>query len=623
MNWKKNVISYLMWFLYACLTTAALVSLGGLYCKETGLDFCWGVLLAAVYIGLAGGIVLFLRKLAPWYTSFAGKRRGVLLAAETALAVVLLALGLLLRVRGMGGILQSSEYYEAAKVAAGRGIPQVVHGAVYFYLQILHALFLLVGNHFMAGIWLQIVLQLLGSLFLFFAVRKLAGRIAALTVFGFCMCGPFMVGEALVLSPEILYFVLFSLAALLISAGRRHGKRPEFLLLSGILAAFCAYIDIVGILLLFLILLAVLDYERENTGSGRRTEAVLLCVAVFVLFILGILLCVFSDAFFSGKSFLGVIEAWLRLYSPESFRLPVTIGSAGSWAENLILFGSMVFGVFSFWCDRKRERISPCIAGIGLLVLGMCHGILTEEMPGYHYMYLLLALLAGIGLGQCFQPACASRAGEDAGNDDIAEVSAGKENLDEKERSEEKENLLENADKGEKESTEEKESIKEKESIEQKGSTEQKESISGNSAIEEKESAAHNSITGEKEISSDKERIKGKAEKEQGEAMERKDEEAPGEKPQEMTEKEAAGKKEEEALEELEREKALQEEFREEAARRKEGQEPVEEKKQVKYIENPLPLPKKHKKRVMEYPRHIAEDDDFDHPVDENDDFDI
>ena len=46
--------------------------------------------------------------------------------------------------------------------------------------------------------------------------------------------------------------------------------------------------------------------------------------------------------------------------------------------------------------------------------------------------------------------------------------------------------------------------------------------------------------------------------------------------------------------------------------------------KQIQYIENPLPLPKKHVKRVLDYPcRPAAEEDDFDYPVSEEDDFDI
>ncbi len=49
-----------------------------------------------------------------------------------------------------------------------------------------------------------------------------------------------------------------------------------------------------------------------------------------------------------------------------------------------------------------------------------------------------------------------------------------------------------------------------------------------------------------------------------------------------------------------------------------------EQKREVKFIENPLPLPKKHEKRVMDYKLNsdkdlggydvlVADDDDFDH----------
>ena len=49
------------------------------------------------------------------------------------------------------------------------------------------------------------------------------------------------------------------------------------------------------------------------------------------------------------------------------------------------------------------------------------------------------------------------------------------------------------------------------------------------------------------------------------------------------------------------------------------------EKKQVQFLENPLPLPKKHVKRIMDYslPPEQKENDDFDIPVAEDDDFDI
>ena len=46
--------------------------------------------------------------------------------------------------------------------------------------------------------------------------------------------------------------------------------------------------------------------------------------------------------------------------------------------------------------------------------------------------------------------------------------------------------------------------------------------------------------------------------------------------------------------------------------------------RQVRFLENPLPLPKKHVKRVMDYSLPSgAQDDDFDYPVAEGDDFDV
>ena len=49
-----------------------------------------------------------------------------------------------------------------------------------------------------------------------------------------------------------------------------------------------------------------------------------------------------------------------------------------------------------------------------------------------------------------------------------------------------------------------------------------------------------------------------------------------------------------------------------------------EQPKKIQMIENPLPLPKKHKKRVLDYDIVTAvQKDDFDITVDEEDDFDI
>ena len=50
----------------------------------------------------------------------------------------------------------------------------------------------------------------------------------------------------------------------------------------------------------------------------------------------------------------------------------------------------------------------------------------------------------------------------------------------------------------------------------------------------------------------------------------------------------------------------------------------IEENSQnVELLENPLPLPKKHEKKIMDFQVENLDEDDFDFEVSETDDFDI
>lgn len=510
MSWRKNAISYLIWFVYTAAAGSALISLCTAFCAEAGAAKYWGLAAAVLCIGAAGGIVFLLFRLASKASAFAEKKRSLLPALMVFLAVT----GIVLRVRGIDGVEPVSEYYDAAKVTAGQKIPQMVHGADYLYLQILNVIFILAGNYFTAGIWLQIVLQFMAAMLMFFAVRRFAGAFPALTAFGFCMCAPYMIQCSLTLSPEMLYFGIVSLAAVLLSAGAKGRLEPVIFLFAGILAAVCTYIDITGVMLLVLAGGFLFCRRAEEADVRRKLSSVLFCLTGTAL---GFLCCVFMDSLLSGKTFQGIAGAWVGLYSPGEFRLPAAVGGIGSATENFVLLALLAMGIFSFWRDRQKERISLWVIAACFIMTGRCFGVFTEKMPGFYYLYLLCSVLAGIGLGQCFYA--------DPAGDAAAALAEGERKMEEKEKDDRKADL----DKTDKESHE-----------------------------------------------------RG---------------------------------------EEIRQEKALKEEFRQEKEKRE--QEKAEQKK-PKFIENPLPLPKKHVKRVMDYPlRNIPEDDDFDYPVREDDDFDI
>ena len=125
-----------------------MAGIAGAYCGRAGIAAYWGVLFAAILFLAVGNLVFLIRRHVQKLVSFTRKNKNLLYALEAAAAVTLLAVGIALRVQGMDGASQSSVYFEAAKVAEGQRMPRLVHGAVYYYIQLLHLLFLLVGNLF-------------------------------------------------------------------------------------------------------------------------------------------------------------------------------------------------------------------------------------------------------------------------------------------------------------------------------------------------------------------------------------------------------------------------------------------------------------------------------------------
>lgn len=507
MSWKKGVLSYLTWFIYTIAAGGAAAGIAGAFCGRAGIAAYWGALFAAILFLAVGNLVFWIHRHARSLAAFVERNRGLLKALEVFAAAVLLGAGIMLRAQGiMDAAGQTSDYFEAAKVAEGQRIPQMVHGAVYYYVQMLHALFLLVGNHFQAALWLQVALQLLASLILFSVVRRLAGSAAALAVLGFCACSPYMVRNALNLSPVNLLFCILAAAAWLAAAWSGRRLKPPLFFLAGIPVAFCCYIDISGIMLLFFVLASAFRTRSEPASRARRAAAAFLCLAgTFAVFFL--MICV--DALASGKELGGVLQAWWLLYRPEAFRIPFSADISGPELENLLLAALMAFGVFSFWCSGREESMSGWTLGAIGTAAAECWGIFTEEAPGSFFLFLLVVVLAAAGFGQSFGIAH-EKCGAGDGNG-LPETKAG-----------------------------------------------QEKAASGAEGL----------------IGAERSAIGGSNPMEKQNAQ-----------PQEPAE---------------------------------------EERRQVRYIENPLPLPKKHEKRVLDYPScPAAEEDDFDYPVSDEDDFDI
>ena len=268
MNYKKNVISVILWLLSAIMagTGAMMVTM-----PSAPEESQWiGLVIAGVWLAVTGLVAFLLsrglQKSREKKTNV--DNRQTALVVEGILTVLLVAAGIVLRIREIQlmdlDVAAEDVWFDTVRVTTQTQIPQVVHGAVYLYLQILHGLLLLLGNKITVALGFQAGLQILGWILCYFAVRRLTGPAAAVTALGFGMLWP-LCWKVVVLGPEELYQMLWMIGLCLVAAalntfrrkGEQKGVRPILsFFIAGVAMGVLTYLDITG-LLLYLPILSV------------------------------------------------------------------------------------------------------------------------------------------------------------------------------------------------------------------------------------------------------------------------------------------------------------------------------------------------------------------------------
>lgn len=544
-----------------------MVGIGNIFCGDRNLPSYCGAVFAVILTAALGGAAFLLHRLAPKMTAYAKIRKKACFAAEVLSLNVLLVLGAVFRVAAFRGVEEAAVYYEMAEVTMGQDVPQIAHGAVHVYVWMLHLVFLFLGNHFVLGIVLQIVFQGIAVLLLYYLIRKYVGSIAALVTAGFFTCAPYMVRGGLIMSPDIMYLCLLAAAGAVTAACCSHGigdgdgtaggkSRLLFFLLAGIVGAVMAYLDVAGaLLLLFSIGMVFCDQNagRQNVGLGRQLSGLgrktLSCLFCALGFVFGFAGCAVADSLVSGKSFASVLQVWFQLYQTKDFQLPAVVGMPDSRGESLVLIGLMTLGIYSFWFERKRERLTMYMSASCAVIFAGCFGIFTPEMPGTLFLYLLFVIMAGIGLQQCFSGGEAVRTQPVQAEGAVQEAAAPFETVVEKKQ---------------------KESMMQKESKKRKD-RKHPEDLEDPEIREDQENRERQEIRKKQDDMKNSENQIGEGRQEVQEQTENK--------PDVLADKDSAEKK---------------------------------EKKEIRYLDNPLPLPKKHEKKVLDFDYPVADDDDFD-----------
>ena len=407
MSLKKNALSYIIWVIMLLFTGAGVAFLG---LVATRLLVGESILAA---VGMIAGffVILFLLYLLTGYLSsqldlsrFVNKYSQAALFVEGVFIGLCISAGVALRIYLMPYAGEEAAYFEAAKVTAQGSISvQSVQGSVYYYCMLLHGLLRVFGNRWIVGIWLQICLQMIFALFMYFSIRRMTGKLPAILVLLFICLAPVSVSVGITYSPQMLYLCIFGLIFLLLadymcrSAGSIHSIRMWiYTIVLGVLIGFLTYVDVTGILLL----LPLVCIGMVNGTVGRAMVSFLRFVVILLVTAGTFAGMILTDALLSGSAFLRVLNAWYVTYS--SINLNLSILTEEKQMELLLLLILVFIGVFSFWRRKKEEVFTPYI----LLVIGMCAlyltGITVENMNGSYLLYVLLAALAGVAVSELF-----------------------------------------------------------------------------------------------------------------------------------------------------------------------------------------------------------------------------
>ncbi|MBE5869439.1 MAG: hypothetical protein E7293_10890 [Lachnospiraceae bacterium] len=413
MTWKKTWFSYFCWACYLLVTGILAMSLLKNEMQQLGMQGMLAGPVAVLLSFLAGGIVFTVVLVILKHKKKTILPKNVWPAIEGLLFAGLLATGLLLRLYQFPQQMPENIYFDLAKVTADMEPVNIAHGAGRLYVLLLQTLFRLVGNQWMAGVALQMVLQFASAILIYCGVRKISSALPALWTLGFMMLMPSSIEAGFGYHPIFFYLFLYSLGFCLLAGAlksyARGGMRkwPAYIgiILLGFYIGFLTYLDVMGATLLILCVgLFGLIFPKQE---GEVKNGDVLTVGLVAGTLAGLFGCFGLEGFIGGNGVLSVINTWEWYFMPRAWDMGVYVALKemlqSHVAAEIILSIGLVVGVFVFWLRRDKEYqwIWSLMILVAVVFSYSCKAQVYLERGFLLYLWLIVG--AGCGIRELFQ----------------------------------------------------------------------------------------------------------------------------------------------------------------------------------------------------------------------------
>lgn len=410
MNWKRSYFSHALWLLYVLTVGCGTMEAIRAFAARHGVT---GNVIYAIFVGvlLLEGLLCVLAWMGRkrFLPQRQGKNHGWKIA-ETILFLGLLGTGICLRIQELPGA-AAGELYEMATMKYGQQVPRLLHGTENVYLLLLHGICFLLGNVPKYCIRFQLVLSVLAGIALYFGVRRLSGSFAALGLAAFYFLDPFMVSRSAVLSAESLFLLFYGIGLFAVAGAlaRRSGWVLEYIV-AGILIGCVGYMDAFGwTLMLFALSIWYVVRKEAEAKCHQKPVVLLILTCCSAVTFLG---CFLVDALSTGKAFGMVMHAWTGMYLPSGNVDPNLmqglVGVFDGSLCSLLLFVFLTVGIFGYFMQERRERISVWMLSVAGILLCLFFGMRSDAVnPGILVIVSFYAL-AGIAVCEVFGPMAAA-----------------------------------------------------------------------------------------------------------------------------------------------------------------------------------------------------------------------
>lgn len=394
---RKNSISYLVWVLYVLFAGTLFSFMGMTAATELGFHKHWSsclfvlLIFALVFIVSQGVYAI------PFGAKSKPTKNNKVLVIESIFVMSLLVIGLLLRIFALS-------HMEAPTQNVG--------------------FFKYFNNALVSGVWVQIAIQLVGTVFYYLSVRRLAGAFASILAFGLLMVAPRSVSISITYSYEILYFTLFCFSLFLItcylSAYTRNRNRLfgllVFSVVIGALIGFMIFTEGVSIILL-IPMLAVYGVKNSNRRWYVKFTFMNLSLCAVICAYAGML---YLYATYAKTNITLIFAKWLSLFWPEGFNYRIFF----NWNnyELWILFAIMVFGIFSFTRRHEDENYSPWVLMMFGFIAFNLFGMLSENMESGFVFFAIVCVVAGLSIQEMFNFSRMKETAEDTMIKDVHDI---------------------------------------------------------------------------------------------------------------------------------------------------------------------------------------------------------